>query len=208
MQYDEVFDYNTYRLWLDRLGGMEADYRIIASFVQEDNMTDALALANLFPELYNLQGMNLEEHVYYMDMLNLDITLKQENRSPMALSSTELAMIEEIANDSKASLGAQARGILEHFYGEHFCNCVNTTVDQNKSSSAGIKPNEYAEAMGLKIQAEPNPATTWIAFDYELPVSNDYAQLIIRNTEGKQIAQFQISDILVRLNLALIFMCL
>jgi len=48
--------------------------------------------------------------------------------------------------------------------------------------------------MGLKIQAEPNPATTWVSFDYELPIGNDKAQLLIRNTEGKQIALFQISD--------------
>jgi len=44
------------------------------------------------------------------------------------------------------------------------------------------------------IQADPNPATNWVAFDYERPIGNDHAQLLIRNTEGKQIAQFQISD--------------
>ena len=97
-------------------------------------------------------------------------------------------------NNSQENAGVQSQGILEHFYGQHFCNCVNTTVDANKSASASIKPNEFAEAMGLKIHAEPNPATNWVAFDYELPIGNDRAQLIIRNTTGKQIALFQISD--------------
>lgn len=192
LQYDEIFDFDTYRLWLNRLGGLQSDYKIVASFVQENNYTDALALANLFPDLYQLQNEALTEYNYYMDMLNLDITLQQENRSPIALSSDELAMIEQIAAESREGAGAQAQGILEHFYGQHFCNCVNTTIDQNKSANAGINPNEFADAMGLKINAEPNPATNWVAFDYKLPVGYEKAQLIIRNTEGKQIAIFQI----------------
>jgi hypothetical protein len=194
LQYDEVFDFNTYRIWLNHLGGVNNDRRIVASFVQEGNYSDALALAEIFPELYNLENDDLTEFNYYMDMLNLDILLKQENRSPMALSPTELDMVEAIANNSKGSSGVQARGLLEHFYGQHFCNCVNTTIDANKSASASIKPNEFAEAMGLKIKAEPNPATTWVSFNYELPVGSDKAQLLIRNIEGKQIAIFQMND--------------
>jgi hypothetical protein len=194
LQYDEVFDYDTYRFWLNRLGGMNADHKIVASFVQQNNYTDALALANLFPELYNLQGTALNEYQYYMDMLNFDIILKQENRNPAELTETELALLEQIAEESQENAGAQAKAILEHFYGQHFCNCVDTDVNENKSTSANINTNQFAEAMGLKIQAEPNPATTWVSFDYELPIGNDHAQLLIRNTEGKQIALFQISD--------------
>jgi len=194
LQYDEVFDYNTYRLWLNRLGDINADRKIVASFVQQNNYTDALALANLFPELYNLQGIALNEHQYYMNMLNFDIILKQENRNPAELNETELALLEQIAEESQENAGVQAKAILEHFYGQHFCNCVDTDVNENKSTSANMNTNQFAEAMGLKIQAEPNPATTWVSFDYELPIGNDKAQLLIRNTEGKQIALFQISD--------------
>ena len=68
------------------------------------------------------------------------------------------------------------------------------TVDQNKLATANIDPNQFAEAMGLRIYAELNPATTWVAFDYELPVDNNQAMIIIKNTEGKQIATFKINN--------------
>jgi len=193
-QYDEVFNYNTYRLWLNRLGGINADRKIVASFIAEGNINDALELANLFPELYGLSGITLSEHDYYIDMLELEIIMLQEKRSPIQLESSEYAMVQQIAEDSKETAGIKARGILEHFYGEHFCNCVNTSVDENKSTSTTIDLNQYAEAMGLKIKAEPNPATTWVAFNYELPIASEEAMLIIHNTQGKQIAQFKINN--------------
>jgi hypothetical protein len=125
-----------------------------------------------------------------MEMLNLDITLKQENRSPLQLNSDEYNMLENLAENSKGIAGEQAKGILEYFYGQHFCNCVNTSIDENKSSTTSFNPNQFAEAMGLKINADPNPASTWVTFNYQLPIGKEKAVLIIKNTEGKQVAQF------------------
>lgn len=190
---EEEFDYNEYRLWLDRLGGINSDRKIIASFISEENYSDALALANLIPDLYALQENDLTEHNYYMDMLNLDITLQQENRNPMDLSSSEFELLQQIAENSKEIAGVEARGILEHFYNIHSCNCINTTVNEDKSSSFNFDQNDYAEAMGLKLTTEPNPARTWVAFNYELPIGSEKAQLIIRNTEGKVVGEFQLS---------------
>lgn len=124
----------------------------------------------------------------------MQLSCREYNFSYAELSSTELSMVEAIAENSTGSSGAQARGLLEHFYGQHYCNCVNTTVDANKSASTSMNPNEFAEAMGLKIQAEPNPATTWVSYNYELPLGNNKATLVIRNSEGKQIDLFQMTD--------------
>ena len=88
------------------------------------------------------------------------------------------------------------RDILETYYNNNTCcDCITPIEGSgNKSSSYVYSQEDMAKAMGLKIQADPNPATNWVAFDYELPIGNDHAQLLIRNTEGKQIAQFQIAD--------------
>jgi len=187
---EEQLDYTKYRLWLNRLGGMGNDKRIISSFIEEENYTDALALANILPDLYQLEDNDLTEYNYYMDMLNLDISLKQENRSPYNLNSAELELIEQLAENSQGEAGVKAQSILEYFYNDHFCNCINTSVNENKSSNIRFDDNDYANAMGLKVTTEPNPATNWVAFNYELPIDCEKATLIITNTEGKTIDEF------------------
>lgn len=47
---------------------------------------------------------------------------------------------------------------------------------------------------GYYFQVYPNPASTQVTFDYQLPIGKEKAQLIIRNTEGKQVAQFQLTN--------------
>lgn len=190
LPYDEVFDYSNYRLWLNRLGGINNDRRIVASFIEEENYTDALSLANMLPELYELEEQALIEHEFYIDLIEFNINLKQTNRSPLEITEEEFVLIEYIAQNSTSAPGVNAKAILEHFYDQHFCNCVNTSVDVNKSANASIDPNQFAEAMGLFITADPNPATTWVSFNYQLPIGKEKAVLTITNTEAKQIAQF------------------
>ena len=127
-------------------------------------------------------------------MLNLDIALKQENRSPYELSSEEYALIEQLAENSSGDAGIKAQSLLEHFYNIPDCNCVNTSVDENKSSSTSFSDNDYANAMGLKVSVEPNPATNWVAFNYKLPIDCNEAIIIITNTDGKQIDKLKLSD--------------
>jgi hypothetical protein len=140
LHYDEMFDYNKYRLWLGRLGGMQNDIKSVASFVEEGNYSDALALANLFPDLYGLENNELAEYDYYMDLLNLNIALKQQNRSFSDLNDEEYNLLAFVANNSISHAGAEAKGWLEHFYGEHFCYCLNTNVVENKSATAFADP--------------------------------------------------------------------
>jgi hypothetical protein len=50
----------------------------------------------------------------------------------------------------------QSRGILEHFYGENYIDCF-TPPDGNKSTVADFSKNDLAKAMGLYLEAIPNP---------------------------------------------------
>lgn len=194
LPFEAEADAAEYRLWLSRLEGMHNDRKIVASLIAEGKTTDALALANLFPELYALENQALNEHEYYMDMLSLDIDLKSENRSPAQLNSSEMALVEQIAQNSQSYAGAQARGLLEHFYGLHFCECANTIVDENKSMDSHIEQDDFAKAMGLNIKTEPNPASSWVAFNYQLPLGSEHAELLIKALDGKHIAQFRLSS--------------
>ncbi len=46
---------------------------------------------------------------------------------------------------------------------------------------------------GLSIQAVPNPASTWVAFNYTLPVHVNEAVLQITDVHGRSITSFVIT---------------
>jgi len=179
------------RNWLNNLGGIAADRQIIATYMQEGNFTDAISLAAMLPDLYNLQGEALEEHNDYMNMLNLELTLHSEDRKLQELTSSEIEMLNAIAQANRGSSAAKAKNILEAFYGQHFCNCPE--IDGTQSFKSGIIDlDAMAEAFGLSLTVKPNPAKYWAAFDYTLPGDETSAILIITDATGKQIESFQL----------------
>ena len=153
---DTISDFTGLRNWFNNVGGIRADEQIIASYIQQGNYTDALSLANRLPALYDMEGEDLTEHNYYMDILNLYFNLQQQGRNILELDSTEVSGLVSIAENSSGTAGAQAKNILEYAYGYHYCICpdLNGTASYKHSSSINIyKPDK---ANGIKITVRPN----------------------------------------------------
>jgi hypothetical protein len=87
----------------------------------------------------------------------------------------------------------QARGILEHFYGENYIDCC-TPPDGNKSTVADFNKNDLAKAMGLYIEAMPNPAKHYTEFEYTLPYGVNQAILNIFDAGGKLLEQMALNS--------------
>ncbi|MEA3504627.1 MAG: T9SS type A sorting domain-containing protein, partial [Bacteroidota bacterium] len=191
--HDTVTDYNELRNWLDNLGGITSDRQIITSYISEGNFTDALALANMLPSLYNLESTELTEHNYYMDMLNLHQTLYQQGRNTFQLNSNEKADILFIANNSNGVAGAQAKSILEAVYNEYYVDCPDADGAAGYKSSNKINPDALGKAYGLNISVKPNPAKQWAAFDYTLPNSETKALITITNTKGSTVEILEVN---------------
>lgn len=190
---DTVIDNVELRNWLDNLGGITSDRQIISSYISEGNYTDALALANMLPQLYKLKGNELTEHNYYMDMLDLHHTLYQQSRNTFQLDSTEKANIIFIANNSTGVAGAQAKSILEAVYDEYFVDCPEADGSAGYKSSSTINPNALGKAYGLNISVKPNPAKQWAAFDFTLPCDETEATITITNATGSTVAILEIT---------------
>ena len=189
---DSITDFTELRNWLNNLGGIRADEQIIASYIQEGNYTDALSLANRLPAMYDMEGDDLTEHNYYMDILNLHFNLKQQDRNILELDSTEVAGLITIAENSYGTAGVQARSILEYAYGYNYYICpnLNGTVAYKNSSINIVKPDK---SNNIKITVRPNPAREWTIFDYQLP--DDISKGVIKITDvyGKLIESITIS---------------
>ncbi|MBW6458977.1 MAG: T9SS type A sorting domain-containing protein [Bacteroidales bacterium] len=189
---DTISDNDELRNWLDNIGGKRADEQIIASYLSEGNFTNAFALANMMPALYNYSGNELAEHSYYMDMLNLQINLEQQQRTIFGLDSLEVANLVNIAENSQGTAGIQAKGILEYAYGYHFCNCIEADESSLKSGKP-FNPASLEKLSGIEITVVPNPAKAWAAFNYTLPGNATGGVIVISDASGREVASMPVS---------------
>lgn len=191
---DSILDLNGLRNWLDNIGGVRADEQIIATFMQEENYSDAFALANMMPQFYDYDQLALTEHNYYMDILNLNIKLKQEKRTILELTTAEVDNLKLIAENSRGTAGSQAKGILETNYGFHFCDCLNTLGTEG-FKSGNVNGASYEEVYGAELSVNPNPAREWTAFNYTLPDNVSEGVIKISDISGKVIDSFFVSGL-------------
>lgn len=187
---DSVFDAQLYRNWLDNIGGVNADKQIIASYIEEGNYASASSLLNLIPTLYELSGQSLNEYNDYKSFTEFQISLKQQNKDIFELDSMEVDYLVDLADNSSGTAKTGARGILEYAYGYHYCDCLSG--DSSGLKSTVIAFDKAEQDNGLSIEAKPNPADDWVAFNYIIPSYIDEAVLIITDIEGREIVKFRI----------------
>jgi hypothetical protein len=188
---DSVIDNNELRNWLDNIGGKRADEQIIVSYLNAGNYTDAMALANMMPALYDYSNSDIVEHNYFMEMLNLQISLYNGQRTIFDFDSTEVNNLIYIAENSKGTAAAQAKSILEFAYGHHYCNCIHADSSGYKSSSM-LNQNSFEQLLGIEISVEPNPAKEWAAFSFTLPDNESEGIIQISDIEGKLVESLPI----------------
>jgi hypothetical protein len=188
---DSIVDNNLLRQWLNNLGGIQADKQIIGTFVQEGNFADALALANMLPQLYALQDDELMAHNAYVDMLNLHHSLHQQGRNLFQLTEAEKQELDQISVGA-GTAALQARAIREMVYNEYIepCPCVDETASFKK---APINLHSPTLASLLEITARPNPARDWVVFEYRLPGESPEASIRITDGGGRIIAYLPVA---------------
>lgn len=188
---DTTSDITDIRNWLDNIGGIRSDEQIIATYMQENNYSDALSLANMLPVLYEFSGVDSIEHIYFMDLLNLQINIKQQGRNIFQLDSTELTTLLIIADNSLSTAGTKARSILEYAYNYNYCNCLDLS-DTSAYKNENNNWSNFDKLSSVEITAQPNPASTWAAFNYTLPGTDSRGSIRIADISGKLIQTIDI----------------
>ena len=182
----EESDNEELRLWLGNMNDMASDRLAIATYIQESDFENALALAETLPDVYGLQGIELEDHNDYISILILYETLDESGRDIMQLTETETEMLEEIADNGSGSSQMMATAIIEQngvTTGTGYSCPTLPTANNSKRGTANLK-SDIASAMGMKADFAPNPATAWTEIDYTLPLDEEKASLVITNALG------------------------
>lgn len=190
---DTVLDLTELRGWLGNLDDIHADRDIIATYMDEGDFTDALALANMLPTLYGLTGNDITENDDYVELLELYRDLYVDGRNTMQLDSTERTQVERIAYYGTGYPQSMAQAILygtgwENYTDEDPFDCPTLTLPEgDRGGKAGghtFTREDLGKAMGMSVGVKPNPATTWTAVDFTLPGDAVKAIITITNTLG------------------------
>ncbi len=125
-------------------------------------------------------------------MMQLQINLMQDGRNVFELDSSELATVADIAEYGYGSAVYQAQSILEYAHGYHYYGCPalpdSLTLKQHHTG-ANIFSND-----AILVSVKPNPAQTWVAFDYTLPFSADEGAILIIDMSGQVIENIRLDQ--------------
>lgn len=181
---DSVIDVSELRGWLGNVGSIDADRQIIASYLSEGNDTMAFALANMLPDLYNLTGEALSEHNEYLQLLVLFDTIYHQQRTVYELTESEQRFIDSLATNGVGVAQVMSKSILETNGMLAEIDCPRLTLNEaNGGRGSNLGPGQNG-AVGLEVTVKPNPATTWLAVDYQLPEGSNKALLTLYNLLG------------------------
>ena len=198
---DTVLNIGELRGWLGNMEDIHADRDIIATYIDEGNFTDALALANMLPTLYGLTGANLAEHNDYVDLLELYRDIYSDGRNTMQLNESETAMVEHIADYGSGYSQIMAQAVLGETdwedYLDNVFECPTVTLPRNSGSQtygSYFDDGDISLAVGMNFTVSPNPATTWASVDYILPNDATKASLDVVNSFSEKVMSVEVSN--------------
>lgn len=190
---DTITDLPGLRNWLDNLNNINADMQIVSTYMHEGDYTSAQTLLDLIPGLYTLEGAALNNYNDYKSVTEMQMLWQQQGRDIFELNETEIASLVDYADNSSGKAATIAQGILEFAYGYEYCNCP-PVGDSTVWKSSGIEPQTQTIENSLFVGVTPNPANTWVAFDYKLPKYASDAVLEITDLSGKAITAFKLNS--------------
>ncbi len=186
-------DFETVRNWFDNIGGMESDMGIVETYISENDFQTAQTILNMIPTLYGLQGNELTEYNEIKLLTEMRMNWKAQDRDITSLNDEEIGILSELAGNEAGKASIMARGILSFVFGTEYCNCLPATGANayKKSRSVAVPVTKSRE---IAISVSPNPAQTWVQFDYHLPVFTDDARIVVTDVNGKPVQEYAIRN--------------
>lgn len=182
---DSIFNLPELREWLNNMNNITASRTAIASYIQEGDFLNAFALANTLPDVYNLTEVQLLDYNDYMKLLNLYYGLYDSNRTLNDLTDIELKTVIDIADNGFGKSKTMANIILLEIGNRDTEPYICPELPQEIRNGIPVKNiNDIADDKNMKVNLNPNPATTWITIDYQLPENSSQAHIALVNSYG------------------------
>lgn len=187
---DSYLDLDYLRNWYDNLNNLNADYEIVASYLTEKNYSAVSAMLDVIPAVRNLTGNELDEFNEYKSLIFWQIQLVQQGEDITSIDDSSFEMLPETAENGASRASMMARALLEYGHGFHFEKCLPEAIDASLKSST---LNKAIIENGISITANPNPASSWVVFEYELPFNVSKGEILVTDMHGRTIVSFKVT---------------
>ena len=182
----------TVRAWMAAEQSAAFDRQLVDNLLGNGFATEALELAALMPDLYDLQEEALVEHNHFVSLKELQAELIADNRTFLELDAGEVSQLESLIAQSTGRAGIQARNMLAFAEGYTYCDCPTEVDSSLKQTNATTKP--FNPEQLFHIEASPNPAKHWVSFTYELPMGMSQAVLEVADATGRLLGSEKLSN--------------
>ena len=184
------------RNWLGNMNAIAADRMIISSYLHDGDSTSAFTLANMLPELYGLQGDDLNDHNDYMRLLNIFQGLISSQRTVYQMTDSEVATVRSITESGIGVSKSMAESLLAEVTDDNDNGCITITEPEGNGTDRGITlSTSLNDALGFSVSVAPNPATTWTTIDYTLPAKAPKAILTLTNAVGVNVLSKELEGV-------------
>lgn len=183
------------RSWLLRRASLADYYSVAESYIENNDFTSANATADQIINIFELNEEQQAEFQNFRNYTDFRRSISESGRSIMQLESSEIELLQQIANATTGRTSAMAQNIL--CFGYQLC-VDYLPADGDGNHLKFTKPEKTAkqilQSAYNKITVTPNPANVYVAFNYELPLLENNAVLYITDAMGKTITQKSISS--------------
>lgn len=184
------------RNWLGNMNAIAADRMIISSYLHDGDSTSAFTLANMLPELYGLQGDDLNDHNDYIRLLNIFQGLISSQRTVYQMTDSEVATVRSITESGIGVSKSMAESLLAEVTDDNDNGCITITEPEGNGTDRGMTlSTSLNDALGFSVSVAPNPATTWTTIDYTLPAKVSKAILTITNAVGVNVLSKELEGV-------------
>lgn len=124
-------------------------------------------------------------------MLKLDylqFTLINEGRTLFDLTTSEIALVEDIADNAIGQAGVQAQHWLNFAYGYHYIPqpLLPSEIDNTREGTVK-KDNQTKPSKTKWFRLQPNPAQSWVAVHYNFPAFAEEGIIALTDMHGRVI---------------------
>jgi hypothetical protein len=191
---DSSIDMTSYKNRLSLQDGLASDYSKVQLHYELGETTEAGLLLQQIENDRIRPGHLQEEFDHYESLKNLHNQLLSSGRDWTGLDEAEIGQLEILAAAAQQRAGAQARHILNLFYGYNYLNLPELPLPAQplQSSEGDNEPKEQQRAKvkpisEASLEAVPNPASHQVRFEYSVEASTPYVRLQVFDINGRPV---------------------
>ncbi len=171
-----------------------ARYAEALTWMQSGNYAQATAVIESIPAEHKLRTPEALERQRMLDLIAFLGDLRGNGRSEMQLDSSEVATLEGLMGDAYDRPATLISNLLCFGYG-HCRPPLTGGEEDEEPKSLPYTPLPHGKAeVQATLLVHPNPANTWVAFDYDLLIEPTDAAIVIRDLAGREIRRIALRE--------------